>query len=182
MTAARATALRRTLAVLAGALVVALSSQVAVPLPGTPVPFTLQVPAVLLVGALLGPRLGAASMVTYLAMGAAGMPVFAALPGLPIGFARLIGPTGGYLLAYPVAAAVTGVVSDGRSWSRIIVGLVSGAAVIYLGGLAQFWVIDGSLGAAVAQASVPFLLLDLLKLVLAGLIVRRLAVRSRALV
>ena len=96
----------RTLATLAGSLVVALAAQFALPLPGTPVPFTLSPLAVLVVGALLGPRLGALSLITYLAMGAAGLPVFAPL-GAP-GLARLFGPTGGYLLAYPLAAASVG--------------------------------------------------------------------------
>jgi biotin transport system substrate-specific component len=72
---------RRALAILAGALFVALAAQVAIPLPGTPVPVTLQVPAVLIVGGLLGPRLGAASMVVYLALGAAGLPFFAPTGG-----------------------------------------------------------------------------------------------------
>src|SRR6266702_4291957 len=95
-------------AVVIGAVLVALAAQVAVPLPGTPVPMTLQPMAVLLVGGLLGPRLGALSMILYLAMGAAGLPVFTPSPLLLPGIARLFGQTGGYLLAYPVAAWVTG--------------------------------------------------------------------------
>src|SRR5438128_12621828 len=94
--------IRRAAAVVLGALLVAAAAQVAIPLPGTPVPMTLQPLAVLLVGGLLGRWLGAASLLFYLALGAAGLPVFTPV-GLP-GFARLIGPTGGYLLAYPVAA------------------------------------------------------------------------------
>src|SRR5213596_3240737 len=98
-------------AVVLGAVLVALAAQVAVPLPGTPVPFTLQPLAVLLVGGLLGARLGALSMILYLAMGAAGLPVFT--PTVPlVGVARLFGPTGGYLLAYPVAAYAVGWFSD----------------------------------------------------------------------
>src|SRR5256714_3890691 len=94
--------IRRVAAVVLGALVVAAAAQVAVPLPGTPVPMTLQPLAVLLVGGMLGPGLGAASLMLYLALGAAGLPVFTPI-GLP-GVARLIGPTGGYLLSYPFAA------------------------------------------------------------------------------
>ena len=86
----------------------AAAAQVSVHLPFTPVPFTLQ-PMVVLVGAAaLGPRLGAASQVLYLLLGVAGLPVFAASPILPQGAARLLGPTGGYLMAYPLAAFVTG--------------------------------------------------------------------------
>src|SRR2546426_7707278 len=92
--------IRRAAAVVVGALVVAAAAQVSVPLPGTPVPMTLQPLAVLLVGGLLGAPLGALSMILYLAMGAAGLPGFT--PTVPlVGFARLLGPTGGDLLAYP---------------------------------------------------------------------------------
>src|SRR6266481_22955 len=106
--------IRRAAAVVLGALVVAGAAQVSVPLPGTPVPMTLQPMAVLLVGGLLGARFGALSMILYLAMGAAGLPVFT--PTVPLfGIARLLGPTGGYLLAYPVAAwAVGALLTPGR--------------------------------------------------------------------
>src|SRR4026209_2644939 len=85
----------------------AAAAQISVPLPFTPVPFTFQPMVVLLGGALLGPRLGVVSQVIYLALGLAGAPVFAASPVLPHGPARLLGPTGGYLMAYPFAAYVT---------------------------------------------------------------------------
>src|SRR5918996_842235 len=88
------------------ALALAAASQVAIPLPFTPVPITLQPMIVVLAGLMLGPVAGVASMVLYLAAGAVGLPVFAPI-GAP-GIARFFGPTGGYLLAYPVAAAVTG--------------------------------------------------------------------------
>src|SRR3954467_11410673 len=94
----------RAVAVVLGALVGAGAAQVSIPLPGTPVPMTLQPMAVLLVGGLLGARLGALSMILFLAMGAAGLPVFTPSPLLLPGIARLFGQTGGYLLAYPVAA------------------------------------------------------------------------------
>lgn len=171
---------RRSLAVLLGVALVALGAQAAVPLPGTPVPLTLQVPAVLIVGALLGPRLGAASMVVYLALGAAGLPLFAPT-GVP-GVARLIGPTGGYLLAYPLAAALSGrVIGDGRSWRRLAAGLVAGLLAIHAGGVAQLAVLTGDAGAALALGSFPFLLGDVLKLLVAGLIVRRFVTTARAL-
>src|SRR4029077_6543560 len=109
---------RRTVAVLLGTALVTLAAQVAVPIPGTPVPVTLQPLAVLIVGGLLGPALGASSLVLYLLLGAAGLPVFTPF-GLP-GVARLIGPTGGYLLAYPLAAAMVGrLAGDGRGTVRL---------------------------------------------------------------
>src|SRR6266576_186320 len=102
----------RIAALVGGAVLVAAAAQIAVPLPGTPVPMTLQPMAVLLVGGLLGARFGALSMILYLAMGAAGLPVFT--PTVPLfGIARLLGPTGGYLLAYPVAAWATGWLTPG---------------------------------------------------------------------
>jgi biotin transport system substrate-specific component len=173
--------LRRGVAVVAGALLVALGAQISVPLPGTPVPLTFQVPAALIVGGLLGRRLGAASLVLYLVLGAAGLPVFAPI-GLP-GFARLIGPTGGYLLALPLAAAVMGLACRGeRSIVKLAVGLVSGLAVIYAGGIAQLAILDGDLAIAWRIGSLPFLAGDAVKLLLAGLIVGRLrAPMQRAL-
>jgi biotin transport system substrate-specific component len=172
---------RRALAVALGAALVALSAQVAIPLPGTPVPVTLQVPAVLIVGGLLGPRLGALSMAVYLAVGAAGLPVFAPT-GVP-GVARLFGPTGGYLLAYPLAAALVGtIVRRHGSWRAIAVALVGGLAAIHAGGIAQLAILSGDVGTAIALGSIPFLLLDAVKLLFAGLIVRRFGTKTRALV
>ena len=83
------------------------AAQVSVPLPFTAVPLTLQPMVVLLGGLALGSRLGSASQILYLAAGIAGLPVFAASAVLPPGPLRLLGPTGGYLMAYPLAAFVT---------------------------------------------------------------------------
>ena len=162
--------IRRTAAVVLGALVVAAAAQVSVPLPGTPVPMTLQPLAVLLVGGLLGAPLGALSMILYLAMGAAGLPVFT--PTVPlIGVARLFGPTGGYLLAYPVAAfAVGAVLTPGWQpgvnppWLRTALGVVGGLVLIHIGGLAQLAILTGDISVAARFGTWPFLLGDLLKL------------------
>jgi biotin transport system substrate-specific component len=161
----------RGLAVVLGAVLVAIAAQVSIPLPGTPVPMTLQPMAVLLVGGLLGARLGALSMILYLAMGAAGLPVFT--PTVPLlGVARLLGPTGGYLLAYPVAAfAVGALLTPGRrpgvsttQWLRAALAVFTGLVLIHLGGLAQLAILTGSVLAAAQLATWPFLLGDLLKL------------------
>ncbi len=154
----------RACGVVLGALLVALAAQVAIPLPGTPVPMTLQPMAVLLVGGLLGARLGALSMICYLAMGAAGLPVFT--PTVPLlGVARLLGPTGGYLLAYPIAAyAVGAVVADGRHVWRVACGVFAGLVLIHLGGLAQLAILTGNVTRAAQFATFPFLLGDLLKI------------------
>jgi len=172
--------LRRVLAVTGGALLVALGAQAAIPLPMTPVPLTLQGPAVLVVGGLLGPALGASSMVFYLWLGAIGLPVFAPV-GAP-GLARLMGPTGGYLLAFPVAAAIVGQIArDGRSWPRLAIGLLLGLAAIYAGGIDQLAALGGDLSTAVRIGSMPFLVIDLCKLVIAGLVVWRLGPPTHAL-
>ena len=86
----------------------AAAAQLSFPLPFTPVPFTVQPMVVLLGAAALGSRLGALGQLLYLMFGIAGLPVFAFSPELPPGIARLMGPTAGYLLAYPIAAGVTG--------------------------------------------------------------------------
>ena len=172
--------LRRAFAVVAGALLVAVAAQVAVPLPGTPVPITFQVPAVLLVGGLLGPRLGAASLVLYLAMGIGGLPVFA--PTGPPGFARLLGPTGGYLLAMPLAAGLTGLlVAGGRSWGRVALGVVVGAVVIHVGGVAQLGALGLDMADAMRLGSLPFWASDVLKLTFAGLLIHKFGRRLKAL-
>jgi biotin transport system substrate-specific component len=163
--------IRRAAAVVLGALLVAGAAQVSVPLPGTPVPMTLQPMAVLLVGGLLGARFGARSMILYLAMGAAGLPVFT--PTVPLfGIARLLGPTGGYLLAYPVAAwAVGALLTQGHRpggsstpWVRTALAVLAGLVLIHLGGLAQLLILTGNLSAAARFGTVPFLLGDLLKI------------------
>ncbi len=156
-----------------GAVAVALSAQASVPLPFTPVPMSLQPLAVVLVGGLLGPGVGAAALGLYLAAGIAGLPVFA--PTVPIqGIGRLLGPTGGYLLAFPLAAAVTGrIVSSARAPGSLIFPLralfatVSGMAIIHLGGAAQLALLGGDPARALQVGVVPFLLVDGVKVLLA---------------
>ena len=159
---------RRGLAIVLGAALVAAAAQIAIPIPGTPVPMTLQPLAVLIVGGLLGRWLGASSLLFYLALGAAGLPVFTPI-GLP-GIARLVGPTGGYLLAYPVAAFAAGAIATTPATiARLALAALVGVLLIHLGGLAQLLVLTGSLQAAAQLGTLPFLLGDLGKVVLAVL-------------
>lgn len=160
------------------AMALAAASQIAIPLPGTPVPFTLQPMIVVLAGLMLGPTLGAASMLLYLLVGALGAPVFT--PVGPPGIARLLGPTGGYLIAYPFAAYVTGLVARrASSLAGRLRAALAGMALIYLGGLAQLTVLTGSASQAVAVGVTPFALFDVVKALLAALIARpRRAVRD----
>lgn len=173
---------KRAAAVVLGAALVAVGAQISIPVPFNPVPITFEVPAVLLVGAFLGPQLGATSMVVYLLAGAVGLPVFA--PTVPlVGMARLLGPTGGYLLAYPLAAAAAGrFARPTAGWLALFSGLALATLIVYAGGVAQLAILTGSLGGALVAGALPFVAGDLIKLILAGLVVRRLGPSiSRAL-
>jgi biotin transport system substrate-specific component len=150
-----------------GAALVALAAQLRVDLPFTPVPITGQTFAVLLVGAALGSARGASSLALYLVLGAAGLPFFA---GGRCCAVTLLGPTGGYLLSYPVAAWVVGRLAE-RGWDRrfgtAVLAMLAGSAVIYAGGvswLALFVGWERTLWAGL----VPFLPGDLLKLLAAA--------------
>jgi len=161
--------LATTIGVVGFAAAVAAASQIAIPLPWTPVPITLQPMLVILAGMWLGPAAGATSMVLYLAAGAAGLPVFTPI-GAP-GIARFFGPTGGYLLAYPAAAWVAGALNRRASsltgrWGAGGAGIV----VIFFGGLAQLTLLTGSVGRAVQLGITPFAALDIVKAFFAALI------------
>jgi biotin transport system substrate-specific component len=152
----------------------AIAAQVSIPLPFTPVPFTFQ-PMVVLVGGLaLGARLGMSSQILYLALGMAGLPVFAASPILPPGVARLLGPTGGYLMSYPFAACLAGYLAErgfDRRYTTSVVAMSAGLAVIFLVGVSWLgFVVQPSRGVAGALAAgfYPFVLPDLLKLLAAA--------------
>ena len=150
----------------------AAAAQISFPIPGTAVPFTLQPMIVILAGAALGSRLGAASQMGYLALGIMGLPIFAASPLLPQGAARLLGPTGGYLMAYTVAAFVTGLLAErgfDRRISTSIVAMLAGVAVIYAGGLSWLATMHvGNVTLAIAAGAAPFLVADVCKAILAA--------------
>jgi biotin transport system substrate-specific component len=152
------------------------AAQVSIPLPFTPVPFTFQ-PMVVLVGAAaLGARLGAASQLLYLVLGIAGLPVFAASPVLPQGIARVLGPTGGYLMAYPVAAFVAGSLAQ-RGWDRhyatAVLAMLCGLVFVFAGGvswLALAQPLGRSYGwsGALTAGFYPFIVADVIKLLIAA--------------
>jgi biotin transport system substrate-specific component len=156
----------RVLAVLFFTALTAASSQVSFPLPFTPVPFTLQPVVVLLGGAALGARLGASSQILYLMLGVAGLPVFAHAPDLPQGVLRLIGPSGGYLMAYPVAALLTGWLAQRGLDRRVgtsVLAMAAGLATVYAGGV--LWLAkDLGLSTALAAGFFPFALVDAIKI------------------
>jgi biotin transport system substrate-specific component len=145
--------------VAAGSAFAAACAHVAVPLFFTPVPLTVQPFAVLLLGLLLTPRMAGATFAAYLLEGAAGLPVFA--PGAaPLGFAHLFGPTGGYLLAYPLAAALISFLwrRTGRSFAAGVLAAAAGDAVILACGAAWLSVLTHASALHVAALAVlPFL-------------------------
>lgn len=157
----------RLLGIAAAVAGLALASQFAIPIPGTPVPLTLQPLLVVVAGLLLGPADAAIAMVIYLVAGMAGLPVFAPI-GAP-GLARLLGPTGGYLLAYPVAAALAGVLGAGQPGFRSrALAAMAGILVLYAGGLAQLAVLTGSLASAALLGVLPFVAADAVKALVAA--------------
>ena len=149
--------------------VLALASQLALPVPGTPVPITLQPMIVVLAGLMLGPVDAAVAMLMYLMAGAAGLPVFAPM-GAP-GVLRLLGPTGGYLLAYPVAAAFAGLFGvREKSFVTRALAAEAGMLILYLGGLLQLAAISGSVATAAIIGVVPFVAADAVKALVAAAI------------
>ena len=118
------------LLILAFSILTAIAAQISIPV--QPVPFTLQTVAVMLAGAMLGSRNGAYAMIAYLLLGAIGLPVFANLSG---GFYHLFGPTSGYLLAFPVAAFLVGLITEKRqSLFALIVSFFVATALILISG------------------------------------------------
>jgi biotin transport system substrate-specific component len=162
----------RLLAVLFVTALTAAASQVSFPLPLTPVPFTLQPAVVLIGGAMLGARLGASAQLLYLALGIAGLPVFAFAPDLPQGLLRLLGPSGGYLMAYPLAALVTGALAQrglDRRFGTSVAAMASGLTVIFVGGV--LWLAkDLGLAAAVTVGLTPFVVVDAIKVMAAAMV------------
>jgi biotin transport system substrate-specific component len=161
--------------VLAGSALVAVCSHIALPLWFTPVPLTLQPLAVLLLGLVLGPRLAAATLAAYLLEGAAGLPVFTPGFALGTGIAHLLGPTGGYLMSYPAAAALVSWLRRrvARGFAGAVLSAAAGDVLILLCGFVwlSMWT-HTSIGAAFALAVLPFLPGDALKVVAAAGIAR----------
>ena len=166
----RSHALARNFAVVVGAsLFVALCAHVTLPLPFTPVPLTVQNFAVLLVGLVLGSRRGFAALALYLAEGAMGLPFFN--PTGPGGIAQLLGPTGGYLIAYPVVAFVAGWLWErgSRGFARALAASVAGEIVLFAGGVSWLMVIAHvPFVQAAAFGLYPFLFAEVIKVMAAA--------------
>ncbi len=157
------------LLVLGFSIFLALCAQLSIKLPFTPVPITLQTLGVLLIGAVLGSKRGALTMLVYLAEGAAGLPVFA---GDPIGFTHLLGFTAGYLWATPIAAFVTGLLCErgfDRSYLTSALAMLPGTLIFYALGVPWLAITAHmNIAHAFVAGMLPFIPGDLLKLVIAS--------------
>jgi biotin transport system substrate-specific component len=164
---------RQVALVVGGSLLVALCARIMIPLPFTPVPLTMQNFGVLLVGLLLGSRRGFAALALYLAEGAMGMPVFS--PTGPGGIAQLLGPTGGFLLAYPLVAWLAGfILEHGRkSFARAALASLLGEIVLFVGGLSWLAVLTHSVARAFRWGLYWFLFAEVIKVMMAAGIAAR---------
>lgn len=171
---------RNTSLVVGASLFVALCAHITIPLtPLTPVPLTVQNFAVLLVGLLLGSRRGFAALTLYLLEGMAGLPVFN--PTGPGGIAQLFGPTGGFLLVYPLVAFIAGYVfeSGAKSFIRAVVGSLAAEILLFIGGLAWLFALTHSLSKAAYLGLYWFVAAEVIKIMFASAIASRWVRRAK---
>jgi biotin transport system substrate-specific component len=164
---------RQILLIAGASLLVAVCARIAVPLPFTPVPLTMQNFAVLLVGLLLGSKRGFAALALYLAEGTVGIPVFS--PTGPGGIAQLLGPTGGFLLAYPLVAWLAGYVMEHgrRTFARAAVGGFLAEVLLFTGGLTWLAFLTHSVAQAFRWGLYWFLFAEIIKVMMAAGIASR---------
>jgi biotin transport system substrate-specific component len=171
---------RQVAIVVSASLFVAVCAHITIPLPFTPVPLTVQNFGVLLVGLLLGSRRGLAALALYLAEGAMGMPVFS--PVGVGGIAHLLGPTGGFLLVYPLVAWVAGYVMEHgpKTFARAALGGLVGEILLFAGGLAWLAVLTHSVTQAIRWGLYWFVFAEVIKVMMAAGIAARWQRRSAA--
>lgn len=150
------------------AVIIAILAQISIPLPGG-VPFTFQVLAVTMAGVILGPRRGTISVILYVLMGAIGLPVFASFTG---GLSIIAGPTGGFILSFPVLAFVAGLFANkSKNVFIIFLGVIIGATINYLCGTVQFMLITKSnFIYSLTVCVAPFIVFDVFKWAIAIMI------------
>jgi biotin transport system substrate-specific component len=160
--------------VIAASLFVALCARVTVPLPFTPVPLTLQNFGVLAVGLLLGSRRGFAALALYLVEGAFGLPVFSPAI-LGSGITHLLGPTGGFLMAYPLVAFVAGYVYEhtSRRFAWAAVSAMAAELVLFTGGLSWLAVLTHSASLALKYGLYWFVFAEVIKVLMAAAVAAR---------
>ena len=154
--------------IVAASLFVAVCARLSLPIPGTPVPLSMQNFAVLLVGLALGSRRGFMALALYLAEGAAGLPVFA--PGGAPGILRFAGPTAGYLLAYPFVAGLAGYIFERgkQTFARAFSAAIAGEVLLFASGISWLYVWTHSLTRAIAFGLYWFLFAEVMKVMLAA--------------
>ena len=159
---------KQVLMALAGTALLTLSAKIQVPF--WPVPMTMQTFAVLVIAMAFGPKLGAATVLLYLAEGAAGLPVFAGTPEKGIGVAYMVGPTGGYLVGFVLAAFTVGWLAR-RGWDRSVpltlLAMAAGTALIFIFGIAWLSTLIG-MEKAIQFGLMPFLAGAAFKIALAA--------------
>jgi len=165
---------RQVALVVGASLLVALCAQITIPLPFTPVPLTVQNFGVLLVGMLLGSKRGFAALLLYLAEGAIGLPVFN--PIGPGGLARVMGATGGFLLAYPLVAGLTGFIMERgqKSFARAAAAGLLGEVVLFTAGLTWLAVLTHSVSQALRWGLYWFVFAEVIKVMMAAALATRL--------
>ncbi len=159
--------------VLLGTMLLAMLSKITVFLPFTPVPVTGQTFGVILIAMLFGAKRSVITMLTYIAEGLAGLPVFA---GSTLGIARIVGPTGGYILGFVVAAYVVGFLADKgwtKSFFKVFIASAIGSIVIYVFGVARLNMFLG-FEKAIVSGVVPFIIGDLVKIFMITIIMKSL--------
>jgi biotin transport system substrate-specific component len=168
-------AARQVALVVGASLFVALCARITIPLPFTPVPLTVQNFGVLLVGLLLGSRRGFAAMILYLSEGAMGMPVFSPSSVGLFGVAQILGPTGGYLLAYPFVAGLAGFIFERgtKSFARAASAGLLAEIVLFAGGVSWLYVATHSLAKAAYLGLYWFIAAEILKVMVAAAIAVR---------
>lgn len=150
------------------ATITAILSQITIPMPGG-VPFTLQTFAVYLAGIILGSKRGVVSILVYVLIGTIGLPVFSGFSG---GIGTIIGPTGGFILSFPIMSFIIGLVCK-KTDNKILIflGIMLASIPNYLMGMLQFSLVTGSTFYNSFLVSVlPFILVDIIKIVLATII------------
>ena len=164
---------RQVALVVGASLFVALCARITIPLPFTPVPLTVQDFGVLLVGLTLGSKRGFAALALYLAEGAMGLPVFS--PTGPGGIAQILGPTGGYLMVYPLVAGLAGFVFErgAASFARAAIGGFLATLLLFAGGLTWLYFLTHSLAKAAHLGLYWFIAAGVIKMMFAAAIAVR---------
>jgi biotin transport system substrate-specific component len=154
--------------VVAASLFVALCARISLPIPGTPVPLSLSNFGVLVVGLALGSRRGFAVLALYLLEGAAGLPVFS--PVGAAGVLRFMGPTAGYLIAYPFVAGLAGYIFERgkRTFARAVVAGIAGEVLLFVCGISWLYILTHSLARALSFGLYWFIFAEVMKVMFAA--------------